>query len=262
MDFSKRADANSTVEPPKPLVVEPSGVFDGNDGKWSTFYINIGDSDGEGQGRNFKVLVSTSSPITMVPGQSEWCDEDCAKKRGIQVFNGEQPRGYNKEDSSTWTDADVYTVPKPHWWNRGELNGSLGTDNVGMGETSKESIILAKQLVMTYTFKDYYLGFFGLAAGTVSTGSSETPPFLYNLAQGAYEIPSVSYGHTAGASYRKYILSYHLRLCDPLKSTGTRHSLSQFWGTTSWSAKSSRRGLSTYHLKLDSRNVLLSRRIL
>jgi len=241
MDFSKRADANSTVEPPKPLVVEPSGVFDGNDGKWSTFYINLGDSDGTGHGQNFKVLVSTSSPITMVPGKSEWCSQECAKERGVQVFNGEQPRGYDMQ-SSTWASAGIYTVPKPDWWNRSDLNGSLGTDNVGMGETSKDSIILAKQLVMTYIFKDYYLGFFGLAAGTVNAGNSETPPFLYNLAQGAYEIPSVSYGHTAGASYRKYILSYHPRLCDPSKSTRTRQLLSQLWGTTSWSANS--RGVS------------------
>ena len=226
MYFSKRDDANSTVAPPKPLVVEPSGVFDGNDGKWSTFYINLGDSDGSGNGENFKVLVSTSSPITMVPGQAEWCNEDCAKKRGVQVFNGQQPRGYDMESSPTWQDAGIYTVPKPDWWNRGDLNGSLGTDNVGMGESSKDSRILSKQLVMTYKFEEYYLGFFGLAAGTVAAGNSETAPYLYNLAhasQSEYQIPSVSYGHTAGASYRKYRFSCTSFFLEPLPQIFCSH---------------------------------------
>jgi hypothetical protein len=217
MYFSKRADANSTVPPPKPLAVEPSGVFDGNDGKWSTFYINLGDSDGTGHGQNVKVLVSTSSPITMVPGQSAWCNQECAQKRGIQVFNGQQPLGYDTLSSASWKDAGLYTVPKPAWWNRGDLNGSLGLDNVGLGESSKDSTILTDQLVMTYKFEEYYLGFFGLAAGTVAAGNSETPPFLYNLAQGAYQIPSVSYGHTAGASYGE-----HMSLFKSLYSISTR----------------------------------------
>jgi hypothetical protein len=200
MHFKKRA----TNDPPTPKVVAPSGTFDGDDGKWSTFNINIGDSDDSGHGQNFKILVSTSSPLTMVPAQSEWCNSDCAKDRGIQIFNGEQSLGFDMQSSSTYKDAGIYTVPKPDWWDRNELNGSLGLDNVGLGESSKDSLILAENLVMTYTFKDYFLGSFGLAAGSVAAGNSDRAPFLFNFARSANEIPSVSYGHTAGASYREY----------------------------------------------------------
>jgi hypothetical protein len=202
MFFKKRDDQNTNGTAPGPLVVEPSGDFDGNDGKWSTFYINIGDADGSGSGHNFKVLVSTSSAETLVPSQSEWCSSDCAKERGIQIFNGEQPLGFDTGSSSSWKKSGLNNIPLPEWWSGGERNGTWGSDNVGLGESSKESIILTEQVVVTYTFRDFYLGSFGLAAGSVQAGSSVNYPFLYNLAK-AGTIPSVSYGHTAGASYRE-----------------------------------------------------------
>ncbi|KAF2688332.1 acid protease [Lentithecium fluviatile CBS 122367] len=202
MFFWKRADANTTSGPTVPLAIEPSGNFEGNDGKWSTFYINLGD-DGTGHGQNFRVLPFLSSPVTMVPAQSEWCNQDCAAKRGMQIFNGEQPLGYETDSSKAWVKAGIYEIPRPDWWNPGELNGTLGRDNVGLGQSSSLSPVLASQFVMTYTSGEYYLGSFGLAAGTLAAGNSQTPPFLFNFARGPPQlIPSVSFGYTAGASYR------------------------------------------------------------
>lgn len=204
MYLEQRANnANTTQLPPPPIVVAPSGDFDGNDGKWSTFYINIGD-DGSGRGQNFKVLIFTSSPVTMVPQQTEWCNSDCAAKRGVMVFNGEQPLGFESQQSKAWKDAGIYTIPLPHWWSGTKnLSATWGSENVGLGESSKQSDILASQWVMEYTFKDFYMGSFGLAVGAVNPGSGSKDPFLANLNSSAQLIPSVSYGYTAGAYYRE-----------------------------------------------------------
>lgn len=100
--------------PQAPYVLSDSGQFDGDDGKWSTFLIDIRD-DGTGKGQNFRVLISTSSPVTLVPGQTEWCEnEECAKRRRLEIYNGKQPLGL--QDSAQWKVDNLYNVPLPPWW--------------------------------------------------------------------------------------------------------------------------------------------------
>ncbi|KAF2126554.1 acid protease [Dothidotthia symphoricarpi CBS 119687] len=199
MYFSKRADTNATIQlPPKPVVVSPSGSFDGNDGKWSTFLINIG-SDNDGNGQNFKVLISTSSPLTLVPQQTDWCNNDCAKDRGILLYNNQQPLG--AEDSQYWQKAGTYVIPDTDSWSNDSLAGNWGLDNVGLGLSSKESLILAERYVVKYIFEDFFLGSFGLTVGEVGPNGGSKPTFLSEFAN-SNQIASSSYGYTAGAHYR------------------------------------------------------------
>ncbi|KAF2785990.1 acid protease [Melanomma pulvis-pyrius CBS 109.77] len=201
MFFKPRADTETTILPSPPYVVVPSGDFDGNDGKWSTFTINIGDVD-TGRGQNFKVLISTSSPLTLVPQQSDWCDsKDCAKQRGIEIFNGKQPLGFEPESSKAWKEEGLYSLPMPDWWSGTGVNGTWGSDNVGLGESSPDSKILGSQWVVEYDSEDFFMGSFGLAAGSVNPGSGPKSPFLTNFAA-FNNSPSTSYGYTAGAIYR------------------------------------------------------------
>ncbi|KAJ4299707.1 hypothetical protein N0V90_004953 [Kalmusia sp. IMI 367209] len=207
MHFRKRADSvnNTTPLPPAPKTVAPSGSFDGNDGDWSTFLINVGDSDGTGGGQNFKVLISTSSPIVLVPAQADWCDEDCAKDRGVQVYKGEQNLGF-QTTSSSWSQAGIYDLPVPDGWlnKTDKPRGTWGTDNVGLGPSSKDSWILPGTYVAESRYKELYMGYFGLAAGPVSPGAGKDSvnPFLTTFASSG-QIPSISYGYTAGASYNE-----------------------------------------------------------
>jgi hypothetical protein len=209
MFFPKRADTANPQLPPRPIVLAPSGTYDGDDGRWSTFNINIA-GGGDGTGQNFKVLISTSSGLTMVPGQSGWCSTDeCAKRRGIMDANS---LGLDDTPSVHYKTAGIYSLPirDLYWWSRslmspgfnGTMAGLWASTTVGLGQTSPQSITLQDQYVATHDFEDFFLGSLGLSVGGVSPeGATPIPTFLSAL-YAANQIASASYGFTAGASYR------------------------------------------------------------
>jgi hypothetical protein len=204
----KRADPIPL--PPSPYVLATSGSFEGNDGKWSTFNINIGD-DGtnKSNGQNFRVLISTSSSNILIPGQTGWCkDDECANSRGIGFYNGKQSLGL--EETPPWKDAGIYEIPLPDWWNdtlsiygNDETGGIWGVDNVGLGTSSPDSPLLTEQYVVKYLVENFYLGSFGLAAGNSGPNGGDKPNFLDNFYGSANLTASRSYGYTAGAYYSK-----------------------------------------------------------
>jgi hypothetical protein len=205
MPSQKRADAAPIQLPPKPVVLSPSGAFDGDDGKWSTFVINIA-GDGEGKGQNFKVLISTSSPLALVPAQTEWCTtSECAQRRGILDAGS---LGFNSESSAS-KKAGIYTLPVPYWWSPGLLlpstnetwGGEWSTTTVGLGAASKQSITMPTQYVAKYYFMDFFLGSLGLSVGSVNPGNTPEKTFLSTMVA-TNTIASNSYGFTAGAIYR------------------------------------------------------------
>ncbi|EDU48788.1 conserved hypothetical protein [Pyrenophora tritici-repentis Pt-1C-BFP] len=199
---------------PTPYVLSPSGKFEGNDGKWSTFVINIGD-DGKNQsnGQNFRVLISTSLGTTLVPQQTEWCsDETCAESRGIMPFEGSQSRGFDDSKSSQWQTAGTFNIPLPPWYidqlqldsdgNSTKPAAVWGVDSVGLGETSPQSLVLSDQYVVKYTVGNFYLGSLGLAVGRTGASGATRPNFIENMYGSAHRIASRSFGYTAGAYYR------------------------------------------------------------
>ena len=220
MHLRKRADAIPLPKSLQPTVVNPTGQFDGNDGKWSSFSINVNsDSDGL-NGQNFRILISTSSPITLLPMPNGWCNADCAERRGVLLYNGKQPEGL--EITDTWKQSGIYTIPLPYWYSdtfvnqtsNDTLGGLWGLTNVGLGESSAQSQVLAKRNVVGYYFEDFFMGSFGLAAGEVGSTGGTRATFLsqYELDQ---QVPSSSYGYAAGAYYRTSIIlsSRTLWLC-------------------------------------------------
>jgi hypothetical protein len=210
MQFSKRDDPNATNQlPPRPLVAKYTGDYDGNDGKWSTFWINVG-SDGKSDGQNFKVLVSTSSPITLLPMEAGWCGEDCAKARGVDQFGTTQPLGLNTENNWDW--FGIYDIPMPYWYTNNFLGSRndtptalWGVQNVALDRSSSQAYGIANRYVAGYTTRDPYIGSFGLAVGAASPGGASKTTFFTELvaAKQPRLIASSSYGYTAGASYRE-----------------------------------------------------------
>lgn len=224
MHLRERADATTKLPlPPRPKVVNASGDFDGNDGKWSSFIINV-NSDEEGlSGQNFKTLISTSSSITLLPAQNEWCDTTCAKQRGVLTYNGQQVKGLETE--AHWELYGLYDIPLPYWYkadipgpgSNDTFKGLWAISNVGLGESSANSPVLAKRYIASYTFGDFFMGSFGLAVGEVGQDGSTTATFLSQFVDDS-QIASSSYGYTAGAYYREYLVSAKTALL-PLKWT-------------------------------------------
>lgn len=204
MHLRKRAD--TIALPPPPVSVTPSGDFDGNDGRWSTFLINI-NSDKEGNnGQNFKVLISTSSPITLLPGPSEDCNDECASKRGVLPFEGSQVDGV--QTSPNWRITDALTVPLPYWSTQDykgvntTFRAEWGVTNIGLGQSSASSLVMPELYAAKFTINNWFMGSFGLSAGEVGAQGATKPTFLSQF-KSRQVIASTSYGYTAGASYRK-----------------------------------------------------------
>lgn len=201
MEFQKRA---APVILPAPVIVENSGFFRGDDGKWSTFNINIG-GDGSGNGQDFEVIVSTSSGLALVPLQTEWCDDACAKDRGVLPFDAGQPRGLEAPSL-----GDLVDIPMPAWFTgnlttdpSGNPGGHTGFTNVGLGLASSKRTWRPEQVVVGYTDKDFYVGWLGLAVGEIDLDGKKKPNLLDSLYGPNQTIPSRSFGYSAGASYSK-----------------------------------------------------------
>lgn len=203
MHLRKRVDVSPI---PLPQVVPASGTFEGNDGKWSTFFINLNSDENGLNGQDFRVLASTSSSLTLVPAKTEWCDAQCAANRGLLLFDGSQPLG--NQEKGSWNEAGLYEVPVPYWFSKDLVNGNLtlrgnyGVTQIGLGQSSATSLVLVDRYAVSYLFEDYFLGSFGLAAGVVGGPSATKPTFLTQF-RTDNRIASASYGYTAGAWYRE-----------------------------------------------------------
>jgi hypothetical protein len=188
--------------PPSPIVVPPSGSFDGVDGAWSTFLLNIGD-DGSGKaGQNFKALASTSQAVTVLPLNADWCNTSaCAQSRGILPYNGRQSQGYQPNSSFQHQTLGLFSLELPSRGAEPPGNGLYGLDSIGIGLASPQSPVVVRQLVAGHSSKEPFMSSLGLSTALLDVGSGPIAPYLTNLnASGA--IASLSYSYTAGARYR------------------------------------------------------------
>jgi hypothetical protein len=178
--------------------------------------INVGDP-----GQNFRVLVSTSSSATWVPladGCSSNDPLDCPNQRGVELFAGAQSQGYDMSRSSASKLIGLYKMnlgSKDMYTSYGEQysnnSARYGYDSVGLGPASNSSLMLSPEVVGGVVDKEFFLGAFGLALNPNNFGTGALPTFLSLLPNTTYgPIPSLSYGYTAGASYRKSVSIYSL----------------------------------------------------
>ena len=181
---------------PAPMIIPPSQDFDGNDGPWSSFYLEIGSP-----AQDVKVLISTAGFQTwaVVPQGCVASDPpNCATLRGGQFLPSQ---------SSTWryNNASVNgTFTLGLETNLGYSgNGDFGYDTVVLGYQGSNGPSLPQQTIAGIATKEFYLGVFGLnpRSTNFSTFDDPIPSYMATLKNRSM-IPSLSWAYTAGNQYR------------------------------------------------------------
>ncbi|KAI4211721.1 MAG: hypothetical protein LQ351_005495 [Letrouitia transgressa] len=178
---------------PAPIIVSPSQAWDGNDGPWSTFVLGIGTPP-----QYVRVLISTtcSQPWAVDPlGCTQADPLDCASTRG-GLFAA------NK--SSTWDDEGLFDLHQQ--LNLGYSgNGHFGFDSIALGYPGSGAITIEHQILTTIATKDFYIANWGIAprpTNLTTINSNNSHQSLLSTLKESSQIPSLSYGYTAGARYR------------------------------------------------------------
>lgn len=170
----------------------------GNDGAWSSVKIRVGNPPQE-----FEVFPATEIPETWVvlaTGCSN-ASSNCTALRG-GTFNTSKSPTWDPKDSlyelgaeqnlgiatKSGPDADV---------------GLYGFDTLGVQESGGNNISLNQQVVVGINTTHFYRGNLGLATRPIIFGDTTTSPGFLQSLKDQNLIPSLSYGYTAGASYRK-----------------------------------------------------------
>lgn len=168
-------------------------IRDGDDGFWSTFAIRVGTPE-----QVLKVLPSTTVPETWVvldegctTADQKTCPDD---RGGIYDFN----------KSSTWEKKNLFQLGV-------ELNlgydiqnaGEYGFETLSLGYKGSDGPTLENQVIAGIATKEFYLGSLGLTPRPINFTAEDQHPSLLSTLKSQNLIPSLSFGYSAGAYYRK-----------------------------------------------------------
>lgn len=182
--------------PPAPLIIPPSQDFDGNDGPWSSFYLQIGSPP-----QYVKVFISTAGYQTwaVLPQGCLVSDPpDCATSRGGQFVPSQ---------SSTWKYNNASVNGTFTLGLETDLdysgNGEYGYDTIILGYQGSNGPSLQQQIIAGIATKEFFLGIFGLnpRSTNFSTLDNPVPSYMATLKSRSL-IPSLSWAYTAGNQYR------------------------------------------------------------
>ncbi|CZT12843.1 uncharacterized protein RAG0_16528 [Rhynchosporium agropyri] len=188
------------------LSIPPSLYWDGDDGRWSTFQIQVGSP-----GQTVRLLPGTSasagSAIWLVISQG--CVDvnptlaNCADERGY-LFQSNLSTSWSTQGLQNGVDGAVYALNTYEESFLGRSgNGSYGYETINLGIPGAGLPTLQKQVVAGIWTNDYFLGNLGLSPVPFNFTNLNDPKTsmlstLYNQSL----IPSRSWAYTAGAHYK------------------------------------------------------------
>ena len=150
------------------------------------------------------MLVSTevSSTWVVAPG-------GCGPAYPVNC-TGARGGAYDSTKSSTWNANALYTLNAEtnlgNPYGASNQIGSYGYDTIGVpGQAEVANVSVNHQVIAAIETNTYYLGNLGLSSQniTFAADSSNTSPSFLGSLRNENLIPSLSFGYTAGASYRK-----------------------------------------------------------
>lgn len=193
---------------PAPFSLEAS-QWTGNDGNWSTFLLGVGTPL-----QRFQVLPSTlSSEIWLpIPEGCTWIPSnvlpDCGASRGVEAKDGPERLGFLSNMSTTWSQIGLeYLGSEQNLYGSSGQAGLYGLDTVSFG-ANQSGYNLPEQVIAGIATQDFWLGSFGLGANPSQFGTvgQNVSSLLLSMKSANYT-PSISFGYTAGASYREQLIS-------------------------------------------------------
>lgn len=185
----------STEAKTSPLSLTPSTSWYGDAGSWSAVSIQVGDPV-----QDLDVMVSTASSEVIVVSSTACTTDQCAMERGGT---------FDTNLSKTWSGQGIASLGLDVVLGE-EVNGSIGWDTLSYGTAG---ISVASTRVASFNSTVFPLGFIGLGVSSSTSSTSNgidaksvsmSVPLspISQLVETMSEIPSHSYGYTAGASYR------------------------------------------------------------
>ena len=184
------------------LVMEPTELWEGNDGNWSSFSLAVGN-----QQRVFRVLPSISGSQIWLPDPENACNgtaadiPNCTALRGIPsdargLFT--EPRGFEPiELASLSPKVAVYDDIG---------NGSFGLDNVSIHVTPDTfTPSIGYQTVAAIANETAWLGLLGLGTEPSNFTNHEPNDSLLLSLKKQGHIGSLSYGYALGSHAGKLI---------------------------------------------------------
>lgn len=129
-------------------------------------------------------FISISSELIYIP------TEACATARGAT---------FDSSQSNSWKSQGIHSLGLDSVLGS-DVDGTFGLDTLTYGTTG---ISVKNTAIGAFNDTEFWLGFFGLGISSdTSDNTSELSP-ISQLVETMSDIPSHSYGYTAGASYRK-----------------------------------------------------------
>lgn len=187
---------------PAPISWTPSSYWDGNDGLWNSFIVQVGNPAQE-----FRVFPSTSDQETWVPVPDGCVSTSpdnpgyCGFLRGTLPVNGVNSSGFATNESSSWTliGGGIYTLNAQEAELGNGGNGLYGFDTVAWSNAAT----LLKQVVAGIADPSFWLGIAGIGPKSINFTEFNDPidSYLSTLVK-EDKIASLSWDYTAGAAYR------------------------------------------------------------
>ncbi|KIW01534.1 uncharacterized protein PV09_07012 [Verruconis gallopava] len=187
--LSTRTNAADSAKAVSPISVPPTQYWDGIDGKWSSFGIQVGTP-----AQQIRVLPMTQEGAiyTVVPeGCTSSDPSNCGDSRGSLFL-------INR--TSTWEQQGLYELSliaeAPLGYSG---NGIYGYDTMTLGWPGDNLPSLNSSIIAGIATKDFYLGGLPLNPWAVNfTSLTQSTPSMMTLLKNQSKIPSLTYGYTAG----------------------------------------------------------------
>ncbi|THW67305.1 acid protease [Aureobasidium pullulans] len=188
--LEKRAN---TTEIPLPINVEASQYWDGADGPWSSFPLQVGTP-----AQNIRAFISTN-------GYTTWTVRPLGCPAGT-ITGCEESRGelFLTNQSLTWVPNSIFQLGLPNEMALGlDDEANYGFDTVTLGWQGSGLPTVQHSTIANMATFDFWLGTFGInpQPANFTTYTDPQPSFMTQL-KNNNTIPSLSWGYTAGNQYR------------------------------------------------------------